>query len=163
METVKPPCPCCTDRTAKGFIGFKLSGPAPENACEVCVEAGEEVDGDALVASLLAKAPVRLQWNLTTAQVSALAEAIIARSKKACDAVVAAHTGGAALTWENSLGVLAADDAEFSTLESVATFPSHTATSKPLRDACSEADTKLSAYAVEASARKDLYLSLIHI
>lgn len=157
METVKPPCPCCTDRTAKGFIGFKLSGPAPENACEVCVEAGEEVDGDALVASLLAKAPVRLQWNLTTAQVSALAEAIIARSKKACDAVVAAHTGGAALTWENSLGVLAADDAEFSTLESVATFPSHTATSKPLRDACSEADTKLSAYAVEASARKDLY------
>ena len=102
METVKPPCPCCTDRTAKGFIGFKLSGPPPENACEVCVEAGEEVDGDALVASLLAKAPVRLQWNLTTAQVSALAEAIIARSKKACDAVVAAHTGGAALTWENS-------------------------------------------------------------
>ena len=56
---------------------------------------------------------------------------------------------------------LVEEDRIFSIIESCATFPSHVSTSKALRDAASDADTKLSAYGVEASARKDLYDAMV--
>jgi len=80
-------------------------------------------------------------------------------SKAKFDAVVAAHAANS-LTWDSIVAPLAQEDAEFSTVESVATFPGHVATDKALRDACTDADTKLSAYAVEAGSRKDVYVAL---
>mmetsp|Transcript_22645 Transcript_22645/g.70513 ORF Transcript_22645/g.70513 Transcript_22645/m.70513 type:complete len:714 (-) Transcript_22645:155-2296(-) len=149
-----PPCPCCAERRSAGFR-FRLKVPAPPDACEVCLL--PPIDGDALLQESLAASPVRLRWDLSPAQVDALAEAVMARSKAKCDAVASAHASGAALTWETCMQPLVEEDAEFSVMDSVLTFPGHVAADKTLRDTCTAADTRLSAYAIEASSRKDLF------
>lgn len=53
------------------------------------------------------------------------------------------------------------EDTEFSVLESVCTFPGQVSANKMLRDTCTDADTRLSAYAVESSSRKDLYEAVL--
>jgi len=154
---VPPPCPCCADR--KLTSNFKVATPAPEFICQLCL--APPVDGDALLEELLAAGPVRLRWDLSSAQMDALAAALIARCKGKCDSVAAAHASGAELTWKNCMQPLIEEDAEFSVLESVATFPGNVSADKDLRDTCTNADTRLSAYSVESNARKDLYEALL--
>lgn len=157
----KPPCPCCADRASQGAL-FKLRGPPPLNACGECLESVvEDVDGPALLEEILSQSPVRLRWDLSAAQVDALGKAMVARSKAAIDAVVAAHASGAALTWEMVGAVLCLEDAEFSVIDSSCTFPGHVSTDKGLRDACTAADTEMSAYAVASNSRKDLYAAIV--
>lgn len=160
MAEDKPPCPCCADRLTAGPL-FKLPSSKVEGICGVCIEAVSPEDADLLLASILAAAPVYLRWNLTPAQVEGLAAALERRSQAQIDSVVATHASGAALTWDNSMGVLDLEDAEFAVLESSVTFPGHVSTDKALRDACTEADTKLSKYAVESNARADLYAAVL--
>ena len=114
------------------------------------------VDGDALLKRVLASAPVRLQWNLDVPSVEALSSSLMAASKKLIDAAVAAHAAGS-VSWDSIMAPLCEEEGIFSTVESVCTFPSHVSTDKALRDACSAADSTLSAYAVEAGARRDVY------
>lgn len=130
----------------------------PAEACEECI-AAPTVDGDTLLGGILAASPVRLRWGLSVPEIEALTEALMDSSKAKCDAVVAAHAAGR-LTWESIMAPLVAEDAEFATAESVATFPGQVAADKALRDACTDADTKLSAYAIESGSRKDLFSAL---
>lgn len=156
----KPPCPCCADRLSKGAL-FRRPAAGDDLVCGACADFVDAAEADALVEAILASSPVKLRWDLSVAQVQALAAAIERRDKAYCDAVVAAHASGAPLTWANTIAVLDRSDAEFGVLETMATFPGHVSTSKDLRDACTEADDVLSKYSVEANARPDLYKAVL--
>ncbi|CAE8722725.1 unnamed protein product [Polarella glacialis] len=143
---------------ASGFR-FRLKVPAPPEACVECLLPA--VDGDALVEEMLSSTPVRLRWNLSAQQIDALAESLIERSKAKADFVASAHASGVPLTWDNCLQPLVDEDNEWSVLESIATFPGQVSTDKALRDTCTAADIRLSAFAVEVSSRKDLYVALL--
>mmetsp|Transcript_26931 Transcript_26931/g.83797 ORF Transcript_26931/g.83797 Transcript_26931/m.83797 type:complete len:654 (-) Transcript_26931:78-2039(-) len=101
-----------------------------------------------------------MRWDLATQDVEALAGALMDRSKAHIDRVVAAHASGD-LTWASCMEPLLQEDVEWSVLESVATFPGHVSSDKALRDVCTDVDTKLSAFAVEQSSRKDLFQALL--
>lgn len=160
-------CPCCTDRLAGGAL-FKFKTAriseltsASLEACGECLDAVSDVDGAALLEEVLSASPVRLRWDLSIAQVEALAGAMVERSKAAVDAVVAAHASGAPLTWLTVGAPLCEEDAEFGLVDSSCTFPGHVSTDKALRDACTAVNTSLSAYAVASNSRKDLYRALL--
>ena len=91
--------------------------------------ADEEID-----AALKAE-PIKLRWDVPAKKVYALAEALERRSRAACDAIVAAHAvsrtpGAPPLTWDDVMGALDTDDAEFGVAESMLTFPGHVAADK---------------------------------
>lgn len=155
----KPPCPCCADRLAGVFK--KTAQPAPEDLCGICAEALDADEADALIESILAAAPLKLRWGLTVPQIDALAAGAARRYKAHCDAVVASHTSGEALTWANTMYHLDKLDGEFQVLESVATFPGHVHTDKAVRDACTAADTMLSEQQIEGNSRPDLYRAVL--
>ena len=155
----KPPCPCCADRAAAGFLFSKPA--ALDGMCGECTEFVDAATADAILASILSTAPVKLRWNLSVAEIAGASAAIERRCKAHCDSVVSAHTSGAQLTWANTCGVLDQEDGEFSVLESIVTFPGHVSPDKSLRDACTQADTQLSTYSVESNARPDVYRAVL--
>ncbi len=151
-----PPCPCCADRVARGAL-FKLTGPTA-GVCEECLET---VDGDELLASILSSAsPVKLRFGLSIAETEALGEALMKRSRATLDGVAEVHSRGDPLAWDQVCAPLCATEAEWGVLETLCTFPRHVSTDKQLRDACTEVDTKMSKFAVEQSARKDIFVAL---
>ena len=158
----KPPCPCCADRAAAGFLfSIPTKYNATDGLCGECTEFVDAATADAILASILSTAPVKLRWNLSVAEIAGASAAIERRCKAHCDSVVSAHTSGAQLTWANTCGVLDQEDGEFSVLESIVTFPGHVSPDKSLRDACTQADTQLSTYSVESNARPDVYRAVL--
>ncbi|KAK9816736.1 hypothetical protein WJX72_004381 [[Myrmecia] bisecta] len=103
------------------------------------------------------KAVVKLRFNLTPDQILSLAGSLIERSRAVYDAVAKAVDNP---TWETTLGALAEDDARFSVVESMCTFPKDVSSDKAIRNAATEAASKLSAYGVEAGSRHDVYLAV---
>ena len=124
------------------------------------VRAYVERSADREIAALLCSGPVKLRWDVPRRRVPALAAALVRRSRATLDAVVAAHARGE-LTWAATLGRVNRDDAEFGLLESCLTFPGHVAPDKGMRDAATEADQLLSAYANEAASREDVYKACV--
>ena len=123
-------------------------------------------DDDAFLESVIGDvSPVKLRWDVQPERVGRLAEALIRRSKAAYDGVAAtlAVEGAAAApnTWANTMAPLSDDDGQTASLESILTFPGHVSPDKALRDACTAAEMALSAYGVEASSRKDVYLAVL--
>eukprot|EP00949_MAST-11_sp_MAST-11-sp1_P005036 g5036.t1 len=109
-----------------------------------------------LLRSILSAQPVKLRWDLKPSDVLPLADALMERSKGAYDAVVAASSSGK-LSWDSICAPLTRDDAEFSTVENILTFPSHVSPSREMRDAATEAEKKLSSFGVDAASRTDVY------
>jgi thimet oligopeptidase len=101
--------------------------------------------------------PVRLNWNLTPAQLDVLANAGIAKSKAAVERVVAAHTSRSALTYANCIKPLTEADADFSLVRSQVDFFSYVSTDSAMRDASDDAITKCEQYLAEEDSRKDLF------
>mmetsp|Transcript_18920 Transcript_18920/g.40817 ORF Transcript_18920/g.40817 Transcript_18920/m.40817 type:complete len:718 (-) Transcript_18920:432-2585(-) len=158
-------CPCCAEREAKGIL---FRRPVSDELCGLCLDApvvdGDSAppDGDALLTSILACTPVKLRWDLSVQEVEALGSALIKRCNTLLDNAVSAHTDSAqAVTWAGVMQPLVEADAEFGVVESVCTFPGHVSADKAVRDACTAADTRLSAYAIESSARKDVYEAVL--
>lgn len=118
-------------------------------------------DGETLMQEMLAAHPLKLRWDLTADQISALAAALVAQRKAKCDAVAAAHAaakaGGPQLTWESIVQPLDEADVECGILGQVAAFPREVSADKAIRDASTEAETQLKAHEVEADARQDVF------
>ncbi|ORY48950.1 zincin [Rhizoclosmatium globosum] len=101
---------------------------------------------------------VRLRHALTPEAIHDLAEETIAYTKDVNDKVAALKDGEH--TYENTLLPFAEEDKLLTPLATSFDFPQHTSANKALRDASSAADTKVSAFNVETSMRKDVFASI---
>ncbi|KAJ3222122.1 hypothetical protein HDU81_010135 [Chytriomyces hyalinus] len=97
-----------------------------------------------------------LTLNLPVDAITDLVEEVIARSKEINDKVAAAK----GYTFENTIKLLGDEDRTLQPLVSSFDFPSHVSADKAVRDASSAADTKWSAFCVETSMRKDVFLAV---
>ncbi|KAL6057447.1 Thimet oligopeptidase [Balamuthia mandrillaris] len=95
---------------------------------------------------------------LSADEITALADSIIAESKKVQDQIAALKEGEH--TFENTFLALAYDDARCETLSANCYFPSYVHPSKAERDASTEANKKLEAFNIESNMREDVYKSL---
>ncbi len=91
------------------------------------------------------KAGIRLMWDLTPEEVLSLVDVTIEKSRLVHDEVAKSVDNP---TWETTLGLFTKDDSLTHVVESICTFPQHVSENKALRDACTTAEEKLSAFQV---------------
>ncbi|KAJ3076045.1 hypothetical protein HDU98_005994, partial [Podochytrium sp. JEL0797] len=118
----------------------------------------ERFDAAARATDAKATSQVRLRHALPAAALAALADECIARSKQLNDAVAGVKDGEH--SYENTIKPFADEDKLLTPLISSFDFPNHVSTNKEIRDASSAADTKFSAFNVEMSMRKDVFMSV---
>jgi len=111
-----------------------------------------------MAASTKSNYPNRLRFDLGPQEIGQLADEIITNSKKILDDITTIPANQR--TFKNTVRPMDEYDIYFSTLSSSATFPKDVSTSKDVRDAATEANKKLEAFAIEMETREDLYKAL---
>jgi len=154
FRAVAPPAPASKVPAAGGGRQFGSISEADKASLTPPPETGA-----AIVDDCLARAPVKVRWDLTPEQIGELSDALIAKSKEFNDQIVKAAEKGD-LTWKSIVGPSIEEDAVFGMLHSLYSFPAHLSPDKALRDASVDAARKVSDYGVEAGSRKDVFEAL---
>ena len=120
----------------------------------------QEQEGKALADRMLAE-QLRFRWDISPAEVSALATEAIRGHKEAIDHAVSLHASGETLTFEGFLKPLFDSQARYTALKNAATFMAEVGTDPAVREASDEAEERTSAYSIETGSRKDFCEALI--
>ncbi|CEO95625.1 unnamed protein product (mitochondrion) [Plasmodiophora brassicae] len=118
-----------------------------------------EVFDDAIRQASPIAAHSKLRFDLDVDAIAALADEVITRSKQIEDGVAAVPDGKH--TFENTVLPLADQERILSPIITSCEFMQHVHADKGIRDACADADKKVTAYFVESGMRKDVFDSLV--
>eukprot|EP00741_Cyanophora_paradoxa_P006272 tig00000989_g6081.t1 len=100
-----------------------------------------------------------LRFNLTTADISSLADQLIQVSKDTMDQVAAVPAEDA--SFEKVIAPIARDEARWATFDCMVTFPAYVSPDKDVRKASTDCDKRLKEFQIELSMREDVYKSVM--
>lgn len=102
---------------------------------------------------------ISFQWNMKKEDIEKKVDELIENSRKTYDAVGQLPKGDA--NYNNVVKALADNQSVYDTKRNVLDFPQHVSEDKEIREACTNADKKLSDFEVETSMRKDVFNNLV--
>eukprot|EP00794_Sanderia_malayensis_P002826 gene2826-3267_t len=102
---------------------------------------------------------ISFSWNAKKEDIEKETESLIAQAKSVYDSVAKLSPENA--TYNNVVKVLADSKVAYDTRRNVLDFPQHVSPDKEIREACTNADKKLSDFEVEVSMRKDVFDNLV--
>jgi metallopeptidase MepB len=101
---------------------------------------------------------ILLDWDLLPCEIEAACQDIISKWRELDDYIASQSANKA--TFASTFGAMIRLGAAVDPLENAITFPKHVSSDDETRDAAEAAEKKLSAFSVESSMRRDVYLVL---
>jgi thimet oligopeptidase len=110
--------------------------------------------GQQLLNLISESSPIKLRWDLNSAEIVALAKVTCAKVREEYAAIAACQTNP---TFANTIQAMSDTDTWADVIENMCTFPQHTSPDKELRDASTEAENLFNDLGVECAMNYEVY------